>query len=189
MKEKFAALLMMLTLFMTMDLTAQIELKSNGFNDVLLGKNITEINDVVNFSFYPDKKLFDVFPSDSNFFLWQPGKSISIGNSKIRYLFLYTDSAQTIVKISVLLEDTQGELESYLTNIYGQPKTKAETGYEGMRNRDLTLWDTSLGAVLFLAKSFREDPALNFEITKLEFYYPGKANELGKYIVSPRSIR
>lgn len=186
---KCGALLVILTSFFFMNLNAQIKLKENGFDDVLLGRNIKEADNIVAFASFGDRKLFDVFPSESNFYIWRSEQATLFDCANIRYVFLCTDTNGLIIKISIWLEDPNHNLESHLTGIFGIPKTKAETGMEGARNRDLTIWDTSPNVALFLAQSYRIDPVLKFQITKLDFYYPGRANELDKFIISPRFNR
>jgi|GEM_PF-1377497 len=183
---KCKALLVILTSFVFMNLNAQIKLTENGFEDVLLGRNIKETDNVVAFASFRDRMLFDVFPSESNFYVWESEQATLSDGGNIRYVFLGTDSNGLIIKISIWLEDPDHSLEPHLTGIFGLPKTKAETGVGGARGRDLTIWDTSAGVALFLAQPYNIDPVLKFQITKLDFYYKNRASELDKFIISTR---
>ncbi|SIN77650.1 hypothetical protein [Chitinophaga niabensis] len=168
-----------------MSLNAQVKLNDSGFGDVQLGKNIKAIKGVSHFSSFPDRNLFQVFPSDIGLYVWQSQDSL-IGGTQLRYVFLSADSNGIVIKISLWINDLGRKVESYLNRIYGKPKYKAEPAVNGWRNRGSVIWELSPDISAFLAQPFVVDPTLGFEVTKLEFFYPHNLKKISKHIIAPR---
>lgn|GEM_PF-4446006 len=160
-----------------MKATGQITLTETGINNLQLGMNIQDANNLKPFVTCKDRHLFDAFPTEKGFYyLDTPLDNADPLN--IKYIFICTGNDNTIKRFTLLVDDSNNNAFHVLHELLGQYDVKGE----GTFGDDYFTWTTNAGASVYLFKG-PINSVVGYPVSEIHIQYPNTFEDFGDYSI------
>lgn len=155
-----------------------------GIDSIKLGANIHNVNNSIPFSSFKERKLFDVHPSEKYFFYLDLKHDLRNAEIDIKYAFACVDDKEEIIRITLIIDDTNNNTRSLLEKALGDLDVRADSTINSLSTgRTHFIWNTEMGSKIYMIKETEINSTAQFPVTEVHFYYPGTFENFGDYSI------